>query len=239
VIRRHDFDSEWRGRPVGIVDDPALFTYPSDQVGRLCEPFEWVEFRDDATNPTEAASLLARGFAKLDTHIQFRLDLEALAPAPVPGLRATTAAESSFDPDLSIAHPFKNERFVSLPGVDQAAINERYTLWARALCDEAPSWCVAVGKDDTLQGWFFSRQIEPGHINLTLGVACAHSQISGKDLFRSAFARYLEAGATVGSATFSVKSLAVMNIYSSFGARFTGATDFWLRSPSWDPNTHE
>jgi hypothetical protein len=232
VIRAQDFDSEWRGRPVGIVDDPALFTLPEDEIDRLCEPFEWVEFRDDATSPAPVPPLVACGFAKLDTHIEFSLDLEALAPVVEPGLRAVTAEESPFDPDLSIAHPFRNERFVSLPGVDQADVNERYTLWARALCEEAPAWCISVHKGKRHQGWFFSKPIERDHINLTLGVACAHSEISGKELFRSAFARYLEAGATLGSASFSVKSLAVMNIYSSFGARFTGATDFWLRSPS-------
>ncbi len=233
MIGLHQFDSEWRSRPVGIVTDPTVFDLRPDRIGELCDPYEWVEFRTDSTAPIPVESLLAAGFVKLDTHIEFRLDLGELAPRPVPGLRAVTSEESRIEADLSLAHPFKSERFVSLPGVGYKSVNERYTQWARALCEEAPEWCVAVYRDDLPQGWFFSRPAPNGELNLTLGVARADAEISGRQLFRSAFSRYFEAGATVGSASFSVKSLAVMNIYSSFGARFTGATDFWLRSPAW------
>ena len=233
MIAKHSFDSTWRGQPVGIVEDASLLDRNPDEIRDLCKAYEWVEFRSPATSPVPIRSLAASGFVKLDTQIDFRIDFVESPPEPVPGLQVTTFAELGTDPDLSAAKPFMHERFARLPGVDDESLNRRYTLWANDLCREAPDWCVGVKRDSQVQGWYFSRLSPDGNLNLTLGAASKDSQISGTDLYRAAFARYFEAGAKVGSASFSVRNFAAMNIYSSLGARFTGATDFWLRSPAW------
>jgi len=235
MIDLHEFDSAWRGQPIGIVSDTALFGLSRSHIAELCEAYEWVEFRSPASAPVPIGSLASSGFIKLDTQVNFRLDLIKFSPKPVPGLKTITSAERAIEPDLSVARPFEHERFATLPGVDYGSVNRRYTVWARKLCREAPEWCVAVEHEGRIQGWYFSQPTAGGELNLTLGASSRDAEVSGTDIYRAAFARYFEAGASIGSASFSVKNMAAMNIYSSFGARFTGAIDFWIRSPKWAP----
>ncbi len=235
MIEVHEFDSAWRGREIGIVRDAKLFNKEPSEIEELCRPYEWVEFRTPTSSRVPIVSLVNAGFAKLDTQVSFRLDMNEFPPDPVPDLMTSTFAELETMPDLSRARPFIHERFARLPHVDEESLKQRYASWAVNLCETAPEWCVAVSRGGKVQGWYFSGLDPDGSLDLTLGAASMDSEVSGAELYRAAFARYFEDGARVGSASFSAGNMAAMNIYSSLRARFTGATDFWLRVPAWGP----
>ena len=231
MIRRHDFNSEWWGADVGIVEDERLFALAAEERAARLEPWAWVEAR----GPFGAARSLAlarAGFALIDTQVRFRIGLARIASTPsIERLEARSAAESPFAIDAEAPASFEHERFTALPGVTMAALNRRYSRWSEALRREDPAHALEILADGAPQGWFLSRATASG-LELTLAMLHRNAVISGHHLYHRALLAYAERGARVGFAGFSVANTAVQNIYASLGARFLDPEGCWLWHPS-------
>ncbi len=229
MLRRHDFNSEWYGSPVGLVDDLALLDLPAEERDALLAPYAFVELR--GTGSVErAAQARAAGFVQVDLNVAFRIGLARLAPTPSDQrLRFETAEEADLAPDLDQVMPFIHERFLHLPGMTVARLNERYALWSRRLLEEQPATCVRALSDGRTQGWFLARPLGPGSLELTLAMLHRAATVSGQLLYRGALLHFAGKGFRLGQAKFSATNTPVLNIYAHLGARFTGTTDYWMR----------
>lgn len=227
MIREHTFNSQWWGKPVGIVSDPALFALShQDQVERL-NAYAWVEFVGQLDAP--APEVLARsGFIHVDTQINFKLDLLHLPPLPdFADLKIQAAADVPFAIGEDELAPFEHERFRHLPGVSPAFLKERYMLWANRLIAVHPRWCLRIVHGDKVQGWFLSER-DDSAFYLTLAALHRDATISGMLLYHRALSAYAELGQRFGRARFSASNAAVHNIYARLGARFQSPAEYWL-----------
>jgi len=100
-------------------------------------------------------------------------------------------------------------------------------MWAHALIEQAPEWCLEVGEPGRPQGWFLS-ELEGEHLNLALAMLSAGATISGFELYARALGAFAERGARLGEARFSVENRAVHNIYARLGAIFRDTVGCWL-----------
>jgi len=228
MIRRHDFNTRWWGRPVGIVDDPGFFDLPAAERERQLAPFSWAEFKAPLAPDLDRGEILAAGFVQADVQIPFRIGLSGIEDtASLEGLSARSADEAPFDIPDGLPATFRSERFFCLPGVTEAKINERYRLWGQRLIEEDPTSCLQVHQGQALQGWFLSSR-RGRAIELSLAMLSRHAVVSGALLYHKALREYARRGAQVGSAGFSVSNSAVLNIYAKLGARFLAPIGIWL-----------
>ncbi len=230
MIRQHDFNAEWWGAPIGIVADAeALLRASPAEVSAACKRYEWVELRylDDAA--VDHVALLERGFFAVDTQIRFRVGLPRLRSTPsLERLQVRFAHEEPFDVEPGDILPFGSERYAALPGATEEKMRERYVMWSKVLLEQTPERCLQVHIDGVVQGHFLS-QSQQGRLNLTLAMLHPNATCSGMLLFHKALLAYAAQGERVGHASFRATNTAVLNIYSSLGARFLKPELFWFR----------
>lgn len=230
MIAQHAFNTTWWNGPVGIVANPLVLQRAAvADVAAAAERFEWVELRGLADSGLDPAALLARGFFAADSQVRFRIGLRPLQPTPsLARLEVRFADEQPFVVGAQDIMSFGSERFSALPGVDEARIRERYALWSDLLIAECPQRCLQVLLGGQVQGYFLARQGAMG-LNLTLAVLNPAASVTGLHLYHKALLAYAGRGERVGHASFSVTNTAVLNIYTSLGARFLTPELFYLR----------
>lgn len=231
MIRENEFNSAWWGKRVGILTDTEFFSLPRGDQAALLGPFDWVEFRASLDAAPPANVLLAAGFFMADTQIGFRIALRRVPAIPDPGaLELRFADESPFSVDAEQLRDFRHERYLQLPGITAAKVNDRYARWANILVRESPAWCVQAFHQSRLQGWFLSREAPPG-LNLALAMLHRGATISGMILYQGIMRAYVQRGAQIGWASFSAGNVEVANMYARLGSHFTQATGCWLWTP--------
>ena len=241
MIRRHDFNSEWWGKDVGIVSEPGFFELPSREQSAALGRFAWVEFAQPVSRLVSRRALAQSGFFYADTQLRFRLDLRKIPPTQrTRELAVNSAAESRFEIRPEEIRPFQHERFSMLPGVSPSSLSARYALWAARLISQHPTTSLRFSRDGATQGWFLAQGENEG-LQLTLAMLNTRASVSGYDLYAEAIRYFSELGHRLGYASFSVRNSNVLNIYSQLGARFVEPRECWIwiapSSPSsGDPN---
>jgi hypothetical protein len=230
VIKTHEFNSKWWGKPAGIVTDPEFFGLPEPQRTQHLQAFEWVEFKMSLERaPVDFLSLHEAGFFQVDTQINYRLNMANLdMPESVEKLSVEFADEVPFEIRAQDLMPFTHERYYKLPGVTPEKVNERYALWSRQHLKDHPSTCVRVLDEGEVQGWYLSDDSGDVGLNLTLAMLSRDAKISGLLLFLKAYQGYASRGYRLGWASFSVQNTPVHNIYAGIGARFLNPTGQWM-----------
>lgn len=228
MIRRHEFNSEWWGEAVGIVSDNAFFKLPSPEQLALLQKFAWVEFAQPISRLPPRPALASSGFFHADTQLRFRLDLRRVPTTRCcDHLAVESAVESPFHISPAEIRPFLNERFGVLPGITESGLSERYSLWASRLIADDPGTCLRFRLGEATQGWFLAQSDNDG-LGLTLAMLSASAKISGYDLYACALACFASRGYALGHASFSVRNISVLNIYSRLGARFLEPREVWM-----------
>jgi hypothetical protein len=228
MIEQHAANTAWLGLPAGVVTDEKFFALGADERNRLLAPYAFVEFKRPLPSAPPAAVLLKAGFAWADVQIEFRIGLSRIDETPsLRDLTVRFADESPFTVEDGESRSFEEERFSELPGMTQAALDRRYTNWARQLIAEHPATSLEVARDGKPQGWFLSRPSEHG-LNLLLAMLHRDATISGMLLYQKGLRAYAARGHSLGWAGFSVRNVNVHNIYARLGARFTPPLGCWL-----------
>lgn len=228
MIRRHDFNSEWRGEEAGIVSDPAFFALPPNDKSAALQNFAWVEFAQPVSQLPSRGVLAEAGFVYADTQLRFRLDLRNIERSPCAHeLQVKSADESSFEIRTSDIRPFPHERFCMLPGATEARITARYHRWASHLILQHPATSLCLSRENEAQGWFLAQPENIG-LRLTLAMLNVRAKVSGYELYVRALAYFSETGYNLGFASFSARNSNVLNIYSRFGARFLEPLECWI-----------
>lgn len=228
MIEQHAANLAWLGVPAGVVIDEKFFALPADEQARLLAPYAFVEFKSPLESSPPAAVLLNAGFAWVDVQIEFRIGLSRIDETPsVRELTVRFADDAPFTVEDGDSRSFEEERFAELPGMTQAALDRRYTNWARQLIAEHPATSLEVSRDGKPQGWFLSRPSEHG-LNLLLAMLHRDATISGMLLYQKGLRAYAARGHALGWAGFSVRNVNVHNIYARLGARFTPPIGCWL-----------
>jgi hypothetical protein len=235
VIRQHDANTSWWGAPVGVLTDAAFFALPAPARDDACAPFAWVEFRCPLAHAPAAHELARAAFEWIDVQIEFKLAISRVASsASSEPLDAVFADEPSFSPDFASAASFGAERYLQLPGVDQPFLDRRFAAWATRLASDHPACAVEIRRDGARQGWFLS-QPSGSSLQLTLAMLGHGSVITGFHLYQRALVAYASRGFRIGTAGFSVRNTAVLNIYAQLGARFLDPIGCWVRlGPTYD-----
>ena len=227
MIREHQFNTKWWGRPVGVCFDPELLALSTADLETALEPYDWVELRLE-TGSADLGRAARRRFHLVDRQVGFRIMLKPRALSPSAGkLEVRKGREGAFD--LSDAAPFMRERFSMLPGMNDELLSARYRLWAEQLLQDSPDGALEILMNGIPQGWFFSRIAGSGR-SLDLAMSTADAQVSGALLYERALFELGLMGPRFGSASFSTANLPVLNIYAHLGARFTSATDHFIWS---------
>ncbi|MFT5497125.1 MAG: hypothetical protein ACI9TH_002531 [Kiritimatiellia bacterium] len=228
MIFEHAFNTDWWGKPAGLVTDAAFFAQPlADQQAQLA-PYDWVEYRQLYDTDPPAWALTAAGFSHADIQIRFKLGLHQVEPTPsLDAMEAVFASDDAFQLNPDHMAPFQHERFLLIPGALSAQVNARYALWANNLIAEQPEWSIEVRMDGKVQGWFVSR-MDGKSLNLTLAMLHKDATISGMHLYHKAMVAYAQRGARIGYASYSATNTLVMGIYAKLGVRYLVPEGFWL-----------
>ena len=230
MIKNHEFNTRWWGKPVGIVTEPGFFAAPEQEQRRLLEPFAWVEFRMPLEHPpVDLVTLHGAGFFQVDTQINYRLNLTKLdLPSSLDSLTAEFADEAPFEIDSADIRAFEHERFFRLPGATEERVNERYALWSQQHLAAHPTTSLRILSRGRVEGWYLGDDTAGVGLNLTLAMLSKQSDISGLLLFLKAYQAFVARGHRLGWASFSVQNSPVHNIYAAIGARFLNPTGHWL-----------
>jgi len=227
VIRTHDFNSEWWGERVGILDDPSFFFLKQGERRKRMAEYAWVEY----VAPLDAAPLdvlTSNGFFQADTQVPFKINLRRLPALPdFVDVDISWATDAPFILDPTDVAAFVHERYRYLPGISTEKLNERYASFGNVLITEQPEWCLRVWHNGREQGWFLCNQTEHG-FGLTLAMLHSQAAVSGMLVYHRALSAFAERGVAVGGARFSITNTAVHNIYASLGARFLAPLGCWL-----------
>lgn len=230
MIRRHEFNSQWWGADVGVLDDAAFFALPARERAAALKPWAWVEHKAPLSADA-CARAAAAGFHQTDTQLAFRIGLRRIPSSEsAQRLEARFADEHPFEVEARELADFRHERFAALPGVTMERINERYALWSRRLLAADPGWCLELSQAGQVQGWFLAGAAEHG-LHLTLAMLRRGARMSGHTLYQRALLEFAGRGAAVGMAEFSATNVAVHNIYASLGARFLAPAGCWMWWP--------
>jgi hypothetical protein len=226
VIRRHDFNSDWWGAPVGLVHDAGFFALAPEARRAALAPFAWAEWQDGAER-VPATALRDAGFFWCDAQIAFRAPLR-IAPEIAEFAADVEVLPLAADPQVSEIRPFARERFRALPGIRDDMITDRFRRWAISLRSAHPGLALDIRLGGQCQGWFFA---EPGDgaLRLTLAMLHRESRIGGLHLYAAALRHYAGLGHRFGHAAFSVANTEVLNMYARLGARFESPRQcyFW------------
>lgn len=230
MIKAHEFNTEWWGKPVGIVTDPVFFDLPAAEREQRLAPYEWAEFRMPLEHsPVGYLALHKAGFMQVDTQINYRLRLADLpAPDSLDRLEVQFADEHPFEIGQDDIKSFEHERYFKLPGISEERVNRRYVLWCRQHLREHAAECLRVLYEGEVQGWYLGAATEGPGLNLTLAMLSRDSSISGLLLFLKAYQGFAGRGHRLGWASFSVQNTPVHNIYAGIGARFLNPVGLWM-----------
>lgn len=228
MIKVHEANSAWWGRPVGLVTEASFFALDAVTRASLLQPFEWVEYRDALSSAPPANVLQHAGFAWTDVQMNFRISLPNVPDSPsLARYECVTAAEEPFSVTAGDVKSFTHERFLQLPGATSEMLDARYVTWANELIARDPAWCLRLSLDGRTQGWFLAHATDTA-VNLTLAMLATGAIASGQHLYQRCLRAYAARGGTVGQAAFSVRNTPVLNIYSSLFAKFTAPTGVWM-----------
>jgi hypothetical protein len=229
IARLHEFNTEWWGENVGIVDIGNLSKINDQQVITELSPYHWVEARTNDSNSVDLERMRSLGFFQVDTQVHFRIRLSAIEySSSLKGLDVAFADEQPFKIVYDDILDFSADRFARLPGCTPEKNKQRYSLWSEHLMKSQPENTLCVLKDGEIQGYYLSQKNESG-FQLTLAMLSTDSQITGMHLYHRALLAYKERGIRIGGASFSVNNLPVLNIYANLGARFISTERFWFR----------
>ena len=227
MIDRHDFNSDWWGRPVGIIRDEHWFDLSLSQQRAELVPYAWVEFKSPLP-AQEPFRYTAVGFRLTDTQIAFRIALDKIEETPSTlKLDCVNASAKPFRLAAASMADFQHERFAHLHGVTADRITSRFAAWASQLLQVHPEWALEISYEGQTQGWFVAEPTTKG-LYLALAMLARGATLSGASLYRKALHHFATQGQRIGYAGFSASNTAVLNIYSQFGARFTAAQGAWL-----------
>lgn len=228
MIRENPYDTAWCGEPVGVIIDSAFFALDETCCRAALERFSWVEFKAPLGQAPPLHLLQERGFLLADVQIPFRLALKAVPDSPsLAEITCQPASQAPFEVQAHLVRDFEHERFLQLPGMTRAKLNQRYAGWANQLAGEHPDWSLCIRHNGQVQGWFLS-QPTPRGLSLTLAMMEKSAVLSGAQLFQKAIRTYASMGPAVGYASFSVRNTSVLNIYSQFGAKFLPPEGNWI-----------
>lgn len=230
MIKTHDFNTRWWGKPVGIVTETRFFDTPASDQEQLLAQFDWVEYRMPLEHPpVDLVAVHRAGFFQVDTQINYRLNLTKLdAPSSLESLTVEFADEVPFEVHGSDIKAFEHERYLRLPGATEERVNERYALWSQQHRVQHPTTSLRIRSGERVEGWYFGDANAGVGLNLTLAMLSRESDISGLLLFLKAYHAFAERGHRLGWASFSVQNSAVHNIYAAIGARFINPIGHWL-----------
>ncbi len=232
IIKKHEFNSRWLGRPVGIVQDVEAVRRADPQFEKEAAAFDWVELRTTKRQPGDGLAFHDMGFFYGDTNVCFRLNLrEVKAPSSTNDLKVISAAEEPFEVDTTNLAPFEFERFNGLPGMTQEAVDRRCAMIANDTLKTNPETSVRVLYKDQPQGWFCA-EAHSASIYLTVAGMYKDAVVSGLIMYQVALRSYAAQGFRAGWAGFGVRNNAVHNIYGWIGARFHETRESWFRLAS-------
>ena len=228
MIRNHQFNSMWWGKPVGSITDAAFFDQPICVQQEQLAGFDWVEFRQLYDTPPPVWSLAAAGFTQADIQIRFKLGMHQVGESPsLDAIDAVFAVDDAFEINAEDMAHFEHERFLLLPGATRERVNSRYAIWANTVIRDHPEWCIEIRTEGVPQGWFIS-QMDGELLNLTLAGLRRDASISGMHLYHKAMVEYAKRGARIGFASYSATNTQVMAIYAKLGVRYLVPEGFWL-----------
>ncbi|MCH2109939.1 MAG: hypothetical protein MK135_11450, partial [Polyangiaceae bacterium] len=148
MIRKHEFNSEWWGGAVGVVQAEDLMTLSPNEVDAQCAPYAWVEARAVRGSVMNPHQLNALGFFHVDTQIRFKVKLRGLVSTPsLDNLQVKFADEAPFSVNADDFKAFEAERFSHLPNCSADKIKERYALWSKNLIADNSESCLRVFLD--------------------------------------------------------------------------------------------
>jgi len=229
IAKLHEFNTEWWGENVGIVDLDQLSKIDDVQAKSELSKFQWVEARTSESDSVDLERLRSLGFFQVDTQVHFRIRLSPIETTlSLSGLEVQFADEQPFNIVYDDILDFSADRFAKLPGCTAEKSKRRYALWSENLIKSQPEHALCILRDGQIQGYYLSQKTESG-FQLTLAMLSADSQITGMHLYHRALLAYKERGVRIGGASFSVNNLPVLNIYANLGARFISTERFWFR----------
>jgi len=229
IVRPHEFNSEWWGGNIGIVNLDKFNNCKDDEAVSEFQNFEWVELKLSEINNVPLERLHGLGFLYLDTQVGFRINLAKIEETKsLQGIQSVSASEKIFQIAPSEILEFSSDRFSRLPGCSQLMTQKRYSIWSNKLIQSNPEYSLRIVSEGKTQGYFFAQDTKSG-FDLTLAMLSADSNISGVLLYQRALLAYRDMGKRIGRASFSVYNTPVLNIYSKFGAVFSGTETIWIR----------
>jgi hypothetical protein len=228
MIGVHQFNSEWWGKPAGILWDAAFFRLPAGEQQKALADFAWVEFRAPMEEELPVKAIHDGGFFLADTQIGFRIGLNDVSVKCDSGVEIRSAEEPGWSLDSGDWADFAHERFQHLAGCTPRRLQERYGRWAENTSSQHPGSSLRILFEGRTEAWFLAEPVSADSINLALCVQRRGSRISGMLAYICALARFREMGFRIGHASFSVRNTAVHNIYARLGARFVAPTAIWL-----------
>jgi len=230
MIRSHEFNTRWWGKPVGIVTDYRFFSLSRAQQAEQLRPYDWAEFKMPLEDPAIDLKRIHRaGFFQVDTQVNYRLGLTRLpAPPSLADLDVEFADEIPFEITADAVKPFEHERFFRLPGVTPERANQRYALWSEEHLAGHPGTSLRILYKGQVEGWYLADDTAGAGLNLTLAMLSRNSNVSGLLVFLRAYHAFADRGHRMGWASFSVNNTPVHNIYVAVGAHFISPVGYWL-----------
>ena len=214
IVRRHNFNSEWWGGEVGIMNPESLDEFEDLEIIQEMDGYNWVELKLDGRNDLPTERLGRLGFEYFDTQIAFRVSLRGIDTSPsVDGIVVETASDRKFSIEPDEILDFSHDRFSRIHGCTARKARERYSMWGNNLIDSHPNFALKMTSSGIVQGYFIGCRNESG-FELSLAMLGTKSNITGMHLYQRALKAYEEMGERVGKASFSVFNTPVLNIYS-------------------------
>ncbi len=228
LIRHHEFNSSWWGKPVGIVSLEKIEPKQMQSLHEVLSLYDWVEYKQNLVDGISNLCISRLGFELVDVQIPFRISLSNIASTPsIENMQIIPASERSFAIERDEFIPFHNERFKFIIESNEALLNKRIYLWSNQLIEANPQHCVRLELLGETMGWFLGQVTDQG-LQLTLAMLKRGSNISGMHLYQKAMNYYKLLGFKIGYASFSVTNTPVMNIYAKLGARFYDPIGCWI-----------
>lgn len=224
MIKVHEFNSLWIGRPVGISSEVDDLFMDRHRMSTYLSKFDWIEFRVPFSGLPKQHLAPANGAHLVETQLTYRKNISSFDSLPK-DVEIVTADVSGIDfGDFS---SFSNERYTRLKNIGDVELAQRYSLLAERLVRDSPSTCATVYHKSTTVGYIF------GHINgstavFDLVVMSKKSKANGQILYETAGYMLRDRGARVMTSSFNAANLGALNAHVLMQCRFIGATSIWF-----------